>query len=239
MDRTETTLTEHTGASYAGKARRYAETVDSKPWNAFYERPATLSLLPPLKGLKILDAGCGSGWYAEHLFRQGGRVTAIDLDADFVALTKARVGKRTRVIQANLAEPLAFAKDKEFDLVVAPLVMHYLRDWEPVLREFHRVLRPAGLLVLSTHHPTMDWKLFNASDYFALELLEDEWEIGTISYYRRPLTAMSEALHNAGFVIERLLEPKPTEGFRKVNPDGFARLVKNPWFLVIRCSRGP
>jgi len=55
-------LTEHTGASYKGKALKYAETVDTKPWNAFYERSAVISLLPSLTNANVLDAGCGSGW---------------------------------------------------------------------------------------------------------------------------------------------------------------------------------
>ena len=55
-------LTENTGASYEGKALKYAETVDAKPWNAFYERPAVISLLPSLTNANVLDAGCGSGW---------------------------------------------------------------------------------------------------------------------------------------------------------------------------------
>src|ERR1041385_6870464 len=142
----------HTGNSYDGKAREYAEAVDTKPWNAFYERPAVLSLLPSLKNKTVLDAGCGSGWYAEHLINHGANVTAFDFNSDFVQLTQARVAKRAKVLQADLAEPLRFARDEEFDLVLCPLVLHYLKDWQPILREFHRVLKSHGTLVFSTHH---------------------------------------------------------------------------------------
>ena len=70
--------------------------------------------------------------------------------------------------------------------------MHYLKAWRPAFLEFHRVLKPRGLLVFSTHHPFMDWKLHNREDYFKLEKLDDEWEnVGKVQYYRRPLTAMS------------------------------------------------
>ena len=98
--------------------------------------------------------------------------------------------------------------------------MHYLKDWQPVFREFHRILNLNGVLVFSTHHPFMDWKLHNKEDYFAVELLEDEWEIGKVRFYRRPLTAISQALDSTGFFIERLLEPQPTEDFRRVHPEG-------------------
>jgi SAM-dependent methyltransferase len=136
-----------------------------------------------------------------------------------------------------LADPLAFAGDGEFDLVVCPLVMHYLKDWHPVFREFRRILKRQGVLVFSTHHPFMDWTLHNREDYFAVELLEDEWEIGKVRFYRRPLTVISQTLDSTGFFIERLLEPQPTEDFRRVDPEGHERLNQNPWFLVVRARK--
>src|SRR5215210_480226 len=132
--------TEHTGASYEGIASKYAETVDTQPWNAYYERPAVISLLPSLMNARVLDAGCGSGWYAEYLLGRGAAVTAFDLNSEFVALTRARVGERARVLRADLSAPLDFAGDGEFDVVACPLVMHYLKDWRAALGEFHRVL---------------------------------------------------------------------------------------------------
>lgn len=230
-------LTEHTGGSYQGKAKAYAGMVDSRPWNAYYERPAVLSLLPPLAKAKVLDAGCGSGWYAEYLLAQGAKVTAFDFDVDFVALTQSRVGNCARVLQADLAAPLDFVADGEFDLVVCPLVMHYLKDWQPVFREFYRVLRPEGVLVFSTHHPFMDWTYFKREDYYAVELLEDEWEIGKMRFYRRPIAAMSEDLEAAGFMIERLLEPQPTKDFQRADPKTYERQMKKPQFLVIRARK--
>ena len=231
-------MTEHSGATYMGRAKKYAETVDSKPWNAHYERPAVTSLLPALKGTSVLDVGCGSGWYTEYLANKGAQVTAFDLDSDFVALTRSRVERGATVHKANLAEPLTFARDGEFDVVVCPLVLHYLKDWKPAFEEFHRVLRPRGTLVFSTHHPFNDWKLFDREDYFAVELLEDEWDdFGKVTFYRRPLTVISSDLAGAGFVIEKLLEPQPTEEFRQMNPEGYERLRKNPWFLAIRALK--
>lgn len=230
-------MNKHTGDSYDGKARKYAEAVDTKPWNAHYERPAVLSLLPPLKNKNVLDAGCGSGWYAEHLIDHGANVMAFDFNPDFVQLTQARVGKRAKVLQADLAEPLSFARNEEFDLVVCPLVLHYLKDWLPALREFHRVLKPRSTLVFSTHHPFHDWQFFKTEDYFAVDLLEDEWEIGKIKFYRRPLTAMSRDLEMAGFDIERILEPQPTEDFKRANPKAYEKHMRQPLYLVVRAKK--
>ncbi|HEX8691634.1 MAG TPA: class I SAM-dependent methyltransferase [Longimicrobium sp.] len=229
----------HDRLAYADIADQYAAAVDTKPHNAYYERPATLSLLPPLAGLRVLDAGCGSGWYAEHLVRQGADVTAFDVEPRFVELTRARAGGNARVLQGDFAQPLHFAPDAAFDLVLCALALHYAEDWEAVLAEFARVLRPGGLLVFSTHHPFMDWREFQTADYFATELLEDDWGFGAVRFYRRPLTAMVDALAGAGFVVERLVEPRPTEEFRRAYPEGYEKLLRNPWFLVIRARRAP
>ncbi|MCB0211317.1 MAG: class I SAM-dependent methyltransferase [Anaerolineae bacterium] len=231
-------MTQHTGASYQSIAGKYAQIVDRQPANAYYERPAVLSLLPPLAKAAVLDAGCGSGWYAEYLTQQGAVVTSFDMNAEFVALTQARVGNRATVLQANLVEPLDFADDGTFDLIVASLVMHYLKDWQPTLREFYRVLKPTGKLVFSTHHPFMDWKIFEREDYFAVDLLDDEWaNVGKVQFYRRPLTLMSHDLQAAGFVIERLLEPQPTQDHWQADPKQAARFNTHPWFLIIRAIK--
>ncbi|MCB0173966.1 MAG: methyltransferase domain-containing protein [Anaerolineae bacterium] len=231
-------MTEHTGASYQGSAgSKYAQTADTRPANAYYERPAVLSLLPVLANQEVLDAGCGPGWYTEYLLDQGATVTACDVNAEFVRVTQARVGSRATVLQANLAEPLDFAADGSFDLVVASLVLHYLKEWQPTLREFYRVLKPQGRLVFSTHHPFMDWKHFETESYFIPELIHDEWDIGPVEFYRRPLTLMSHDLEAAGFVIERLLEPQPTPEYWRVNPEQAALFNVHPWFLVIRAKK--
>ena len=63
---------------YDSIARRYAANIDEQPWNALYERPTTLDLLPDVNGKDVLDAGCAHGWYADWLARKGARVVAVD-----------------------------------------------------------------------------------------------------------------------------------------------------------------
>lgn len=64
--------------SYETMAEYYFEYVDHKPFNAFYERPGTLSLLPDVRGRHVLDAACAAGWYTEWLLEHGAQVTAVD-----------------------------------------------------------------------------------------------------------------------------------------------------------------
>ncbi|MGK7875463.1 MAG: class I SAM-dependent methyltransferase [Xenococcaceae cyanobacterium] len=230
-------MSEHTGKTYEDIAAKYADTIDNKPMTIFYERPAFVSLLPKVWQKNVLDVGCGSGWYSEYLLNEGATVTAFDFNKEFVKRTRERVENRAQVLQANLAEPLAFAKDAEFDLIICPLVMHYIKAWQPVFQEFHRVLKPKGILVFSTHHPFTDWQEFKTENYFAVDLIEDEWDVGKVEFYRRPITVMSEDLEAAGFVIERLLEPQPLELLREANSELFEHLMKKPWRLMIRACK--
>ena len=131
--------------AYDALAEAYAALVDTKPHNAYYERPATLSLLPEVHGKRVLDAGCGPGVYAEWLADNGAEVLAIDANEKMVRLARQRLKDKVKVVQANLEQPLDFLEDGWFDMVVSPLVMDYLKEWETVFREFYRVLKAGGI----------------------------------------------------------------------------------------------
>jgi SAM-dependent methyltransferase len=232
--------------SYDEIADAYAAGVDSAPYNAHYERPATLALVPDVNDAHILDAGCGSGFYTEQLVMRGAHVTALDGSSVMVGHAEERLTRvgligagssegRVTVRTADLGQPLDFMDAKSVDGVLSALVMHYLRDWGPTLAEFRRVLRPRGWLVMSTHHPAADAARFNVPNYFATELIEDYWDwVGKVRFYRRPLTAIVTALSDAGFVIEQLVEPQPTEWFRTEKPEVYQKLLRQPEFLLIR-----
>jgi SAM-dependent methyltransferase len=224
--------------SYDSIAERYATKVDSAPYNALYERPAMISLLPPIAGLEILDAGCGSGWYAGELVARGATVTAVDASESMVGYAKARLADhvkagRLKVMVSDLSTKLPF-DDAQFDGVVSPLVLHYMADWRPALREMHRVLRPAGWLLFSTHHPAADAERFQTNNYFATEHIVDHWDwVGRVEFYRRSLTEIFSSVRESGFMIDRVVEPMPTEEFRRAKPDSYDRLMNQPEFLMI------
>lgn len=231
-------MSEHTGKCYDAISEKYArrlEDDDKAPYNAYYERPAMLSLLPGLAGLRVLDAGCGTGKLAQIMLERGAQVTAFDLNDDFVQRTRERLGSRAVVYRGDLSQPLTNARNGEFDVVTASLVMHYLKDWAPALREIRRVLKPGGLLVFSTHHPVFTWQVFKLENYHTEALIEEEWRgVGKVSYYHHSLDSISSALNEAGFVIERLLEPQPAEDFKRVDPEGYHKIKTRPWFLLVR-----
>lgn len=227
--------------AYQALAERYAALVDSKPENAYYERPATLSLLTNVKGKRVLDAGCGPGSYSEWLVDHGAEVVAIDVSPKIVQLAKQRLGTRTEVHQADLSKPLDFLEDESFDIVLCPLVLDYIENWERVFAEFHRILRESGLLIFSVEHPFMKFALRGEGNYFATELVATEWTGFGIRIqmpsYRRPLSAMISPLVRAGFVVEQIIEPRPTGEYKHKDPEGYEKLSKQPGFLCVRARK--
>jgi SAM-dependent methyltransferase len=228
--------------AYEILAETYASVVDAKPHNAYYERPATLSLLPEVSGKRVLDAACGPGVYSEWLHSNGAEVVAVDASPKMVGLAKRRLGETFDVRQADLSKPLTFLDGASFDIVLSPLTMEYIEDWGSTFREFYRVLRPGGYFILSVTHPFFDYTYFKSNNYFETELVGSEWRgFGAVKVhmpsYRRSLEATINPLIESGFRLERILEPRPTAEFKEADPKHYQELLEQPSFLCIRARK--
>ena len=222
--------------SYEIIAERHLSKALEGVYNNFYERPAMRSLLGNVRGKKVLDAGCGHGSNAEWLIAQDAAVMAIDSSPRLVQLARQRFSDSIEVRQADLNLPLSFLETDSFDIVLCSLVLDYIRDWEILFKEFHRILTRPGRFVFSVHHPffldlKVDAKIEDS--YFSIEQVEEDWlPFGLkIPAYRRPLEAMVSALWNAGFLLEQIVEPKPTEACQQAYPKHYERLSKHPVFI--------
>ena len=227
--------------AYENMAEAYAARIDNKPHNAYYERPATLSLLPEVRGKRVLDAGCGPGVYTEWLADRGADVVAIDVSPKMVAFARNRVGGKAEIRLADISKPFNFLPDQTVDIVLSALALDYIEDWVPVLRECFRVLRSSGAIIFSISHPFADFLLHNPENYFRTEPVEWTWTgFGSpvrVPAYRRPFQAVLNPLIEAGFTVNRILEPTPTEAFRKAEPGDYEELSKQPGFLCIRAVK--
>lgn len=229
--------------AYETLADRYAARITTKPYNAYYERPAILPLVPEnVNGLHVLDAGCGTGLNTQWFLERGAKVVGVDASPAMLRHGQARTGRRADLHLHDLRQPLTFLDDGTFDLVFSSLVVHYIEDWAALFAEFRRVLRPGGLFIFSTGHPFEEFRMFEDAQYFETELRSWPWrsfggEPVVMPFYRRPLSAMTETLWQAGFVIERLIEPLPTEDFKNADPEGYARLNQFPAFMCIRARK--
>lgn len=56
--------------------------------------------------------------------------------------------------------------------------------------------------------------------------------------YRRPIQAITEPLHETGFLIERLVEARPTPEYKEADPEGYEDVAWRPSFICIRAIPG-
>ena len=203
-------------APYDAIAEGYTELNATSLLNEFYNRPALVELAGDVAGRRILDVGCGSGPILADLRDRGAIVTGVDASAGMLDQARARLGTGVDLRVADLAEPLPFG-DGTFDDVVASQVLHYLKDWGPTLAELHRVLRPGGRLIVSEEHPTALFLSDRLSggdrEYFGVHERTEEWTLGgrtaELTFWDRPLHAMTDAFAAAGFRIAAISEPAP------------------------------
>jgi malonyl-CoA O-methyltransferase len=116
------------------------------------EEPAVRAAVGAVRGLDVLDLGCGTGRHALWLSAAGAAVTAVDFSEGMLAEARRKPGAgAVRFIVHDLHLPLPFGA--EFDLVVSGLVLEHLRELDGFFAEAHRVLRPGGTAVISAMHP--------------------------------------------------------------------------------------
>ncbi len=191
-----------------------------------------------------MDAGCGPGAYAEWLADRGAEVVAFAVSEKMVRLARERLGTKASVLQADFDLPLDFLEDESFEFVLSALAMDYVSDWDRVFGECRRVLRQGGRLVFSVEHPcsTFVHRVYRgAGNYFETQIVNTEFtgfgEPVTMPAYRRSLGAMINTLIKASFVLERILEPAPTERFREADPEEYEKLSRMPGLLCLRAVK--
>ncbi|WP_144208284.1 class I SAM-dependent methyltransferase [Mycobacterium tilburgii] len=186
-----------------------------------YQRLATHCV-----GRDVLEAGCGEGYGADLIAESARRVVAVDYDEAAMAHVRGRY-PRVEVLQANLAElPLPGAS---MDVVVNFQVIEHLWDQTQFVKECARVLRPSGLLLMSTPNritfsPGRDTPInpfhtreLNAADL--TELLVDAGfsKVSLSGLFHGPRLCDMDARHGGSIIeaqIERALagdEPWPAQ----------------------------
>jgi SAM-dependent methyltransferase len=229
-------------AAYQELADAYSALGETKPHNAYYDRPAVFSLLPAdLRDKKIFDAGCGPGLYAKELADKGAVVTGVDLSENMIEHAKDRSIARATFYVHDLTKPLTREKPDVYDMVISPLVLNYIPDLQAMFKELYRILKSQGFLVFSMQHPFFDYQYYQSLNYFHTENVECVWKgFGkhvTMPCLRRPLQDIINSLLESGFTLDKVLEPLPTKEFKKAAPSDYGSLIKFPSFICFRAIK--
>jgi ubiquinone/menaquinone biosynthesis C-methylase UbiE len=112
-----------------------------------------------LKNKKLLDAGCGTGWFSLAASQRDAQVTSMDLGENLLAQVKKKCD--TDCVVGSILE-IPFPENT-FDYVISSEVIEHTPDPYKALYEIHRVLKPGGIMVLSTPNKFWYWSLWLAN----------------------------------------------------------------------------
>ena len=186
----------------------------SRAVSDYTELPAVLSLAGDVRGLRVLDAGCGPGKHAEALLDRGAEVTGLDISAEMVALARERCKGRGEFLRADFER--ARFRARSFDLVTASLCLMYSKDVRPAIRNFSRWLAPGGRLIFSLYHPV---RFFVKVPDFDFSKSRKVWfhlegcDVTVFNYYH-PLEKYFDALAANKLALLKFVEPVLSRRYR-------------------------
>lgn len=226
--------------AYEKLAEAFARLAPSKAENAYIEQPAMRKAVGDVKGMKILEAGCGPGILAEYLVHEGAKVVAYDVSPKMIELAKERNPKNATFFVADSAKTLPLAQDYngQFDMVAASLSMDYIKDWSTPLSEFHRLLKSKGKFIFTIQHPIGAWNWYKPESAFGVQYVEASWkgftdEPVTMPDYYRSFEEVINPLIRAGFKILRVEDLKPIDALRTLDPYKFGKFSKLASFMCV------
>jgi ubiquinone/menaquinone biosynthesis C-methylase UbiE len=191
--------------------------LDHPFWNL--NLPAMLELLPA-PGRLTLDVACGEGRVSRELTRRGHRVVGIDSSPSLLAAAREADPDSELLLADAAAIPL---EDGAVDLAVAFMVLMTVDDLPGVVNEVARVLEPGGRFAIALLHPIETWANAATPSYYDVATYEkDVVRDGGSMRFRdvhRPLGDYFRALESAGFVVEQLREPAPSEEYVRRFPE--------------------
>lgn len=180
--------------------------------------PVVLRMLGDVRGRRVLDAGCGTGYFSRILAEQGAQVVGVeptDAMCGFAREREAGLGQGTTYVQADLAHPGA-EHDAAlgtgcYDAVVCNMVLMAIPDRRPAMRTCVHALRPGGLFVFSIVHPAFEqlsssWRAHG--EYRTRRYLEQYAIAGPAATdFHRPLFVYLNELAALGCRLRELAEP--------------------------------
>jgi len=183
-----------------------------------------LSILGNVKGKKVLDAGCGAGRECEVLAKKGANVIGIDISEQMIKIAKERCkGLSVRFLLKDMEK--TGLPSEYFDIILSVFSVMYKRNLRNVLKEFKRLLKKRGELLVVVPHPARKMVKYS-KDYFKRgKFWEDHKVIKWFNYYRT-IEDYINSLISEGFCIREIKETRPLHEIEEK--------IVYPHYLIIR-----
>ena len=114
----------------------------------------------PLKGLNILDIGCGGGLLSEPITRLGAKVTALDASKKNIQVAKFHAKKNSLKINYLCSSPEKLNLNKKFDVVLNMEIVEHVEDLNFFIKKSSNLLKKNGLMFIATLNKTFKSYMF-------------------------------------------------------------------------------
>jgi|SRR6516165_2132603 SAM-dependent methyltransferase len=228
------------------RLRRSVEGLDGAP-----EWPALRALLPNLSGLKVLDLGCGFGWFCRWARQQGAAyVLGIDVSEKMLARARGEADDPAITYRNADMEKLDLPANS-FNLVYSSLALHYVGNLNGLMLQVDRSLVRGGRLVFSVEHPIFtapsdpNWSpnaagrnIWPVDGYLDEGPRSTNWLAQGVIKQHRTLATYINMLIGLGFSILYIEEWGPTEEQIAAQPNWADEQQRPPFLLVAARRRG-
>jgi len=222
-------------------------------FNDCIETPILFSLLPEVRGKRVLDIGCGMGQHAKQYSDMGARsVLGIDISEKMLEYAKAHFFAPNIAYRQMALEDLS-ALDRQFDLVTSSLAFDYAENLDKLMRDVYQRMEAGAEFVFSMSHPMATaWdgtydrytrtesgeRLYaNISNYMVEGKRSVKWVVKDYELYHRTVSSIVNAITGAGLLLEKCEESHISDAMRKQYPAVFGGTLHRPDFIFFRCKK--
>jgi SAM-dependent methyltransferase len=233
-------------ATFFEQYSRLARSVEGLDGAA--EWPALRAMLPDLRDRKVVDLGCGFGWFCRWA-REQGAATVLGIDVSERMLARARSTTPDPAITYRCADLEQLALEPGFfDFAYSSLALHYVTDLAGLVATIRGALVPGSAFVFSVEHPIYTapadprWSDATGRRTWPLDRYMDEgtrstdWLAKGVIKQHRMLATYLNVLVRTGFILSHVEEWGPTEEQIAVHPE-WADERRRPPFLLVAARR--
>ena len=212
------------------------------------EWPALRALLPALCNRRVIDLGCGFGWFCRWACEQGA-AHVLGIDVSEKMLARARSAASDGITYRRADMEFLDLPEASFDLAYSSLAFHYIENLRTLLGKVYRALAPGGRLVFSIEHPIYmaprhpEWlvdpeghRTWPIDSYAAEGPRQTNWLTKGVIKQHRTIGTTVNMLIEIGFALSHIEEWSPADNQIAARPE-LAEERERPMFLLISARR--
>lgn len=207
------------------------------------------SMLPNVDGSRVVDLGCGFGWFSRWADERGAAsVLGVDVSTQMLARARSQTSSPT-VVYERVDLDLLDLDPQSTDLVFSSLAFHYVRDLDRLFSTVAESITPGGSFVFSVEHPiysaptTQEFhtsargdRVWPLDNYLVEGQRVTNWFVdGVVKQHRTVATYVNTAIES-GLTVKRLVEWGPTAEAVVKRPE-LADDLHRPWFLLVEATK--